>query len=208
MKKILKILLATVFSMTASFLAAADNNPTREATRFNHAINLNPIGFITGSYGGNYELLLAQTHGLVFEGAYSNTKATSGSDEATAKGGTGAFHYRWHWSNAMESGFLGAFVRYSSATGTGNVTTTSGTTITKTNFDVTLTATTIGLNIGKRWVWDNGINIVARIGYGYSNLNLSTTSTDSNVNKTLSDLKPILQVISGLDAELSVGYAF
>ena len=203
-----KIAIVALCSILLNSLYAAENPNPETPKTFNHAININPLGLALGAYGGNYELLLGQTHGIVLEAAYSSTKASSGSDDATVKGGGGGIQYRWHWSNAMQSGFLGVFVRYSSATGTGVVTTTSGSITTKSNFDVSMSGTTIGLNIGKRWVWDNGINIAARIGYGYTNLNLSTTSSNTDVNKFINDLKPILQAVAGFDAELSVGYAF
>ena len=68
--------------------------------------------------------------------------------------------------------------------------------------------TTFGLNIGKRWVWDSGINVVVRIGYGYAILSMTANTNDPNVNNFLSDIKPILQALAGFDAELSIGYAF
>lgn len=185
--------------------AAPDASGTKN---FFHAINLNPVGIAFGSYGGNYELLLAQTHGLVFEGAYANINYSSGSNESRSKGWGLSFNYRWHWSNAMESGFLGVFARYSSAVGTGTVTATSGSVSTKSNFDVDMKTTTFGLNIGKRWVWDSGINVVVRIGYGYAILSMTANTNDPNVNNFLSDIKPILQALAGFDAELSIGYAF
>ena len=188
-----------------SLTAAPDASGTKN---FFHAINLNPVGIAFGSYGGNYELLLAQTHGLVFEGAYANINYSSGSNESRSKGWGLSFNYRWHWSNAMESGFLGVFARYSSAVGTGTVTATSGSVSTKSNFDVDMKTTTFGLNIGKRWVWDSGINVVVRIGYGYAILSMTANTNDPNVNNFLSDIKPILQALAGFDAELSIGYAF
>jgi hypothetical protein len=60
----------------------------------------------------------------------------------------------------MASVFVGAHARYRVFSGTGVLGTTA--------FDTRLSEQTIGLTIGKRWVWDSGFNVTFGLGLGVS----------------------------------------
>ncbi len=190
-----KMKLVLILAVVLSVLPLMAEDVPAQGKEFTMAANVNPLGIVSGSYGGNFEYLFAQMHGVVVEGAYSS----SASGETSSTGYLGALHYRWHWSGAMQSGFLGAFVKYGSSTGTGTY--GVGTPFT---FDMTLVS--YGLNVGKRWVWDNGINVVARIGYGQTSLDFETS--DAGANDSIDTFKTALELLAGIDLEFSVGYAF
>lgn len=201
-----QIFLVLSLSGGAGSLWADDDSSYGE--EFTQAFNINPAGIALGSYSANYEILFDQTHGVVLEGTFTRMKNGSDSGDSTTKGGGFGLQYRWHWSDAMESGFLGVFARYTTATGTGSATTNVNGFTSASNFDIKYTAATLGLNIGKRWVWESGFNIVFRIGYGYTKLDITTWNASSDISGTIDALKPVLQLIAGIDGELSIGYAF
>ncbi len=60
----------------------------------------------------------------------------------------------------MTSCYLGAFARYRIYRGDGKLGAET--------FDFSLQDQTIGLNAGRRWIWNNGINLNITFGYGYS----------------------------------------
>ena len=68
--------------------------------------------------------------------------------------------------------------------------------------------TTIGLNVGKRWVWDSGFNINFTLGYGYSfkekNQSLSSTAIDGAIK----GFEEEYDFIDAFLGEFSIGYAF
>ena len=69
------------------------------------------------------------------------------------------------------------------------------------DFGFTQTSITLGPDIGSRWVSPWGLSVVARIGYGYTWNIFNGAPTDRRTQDWL-------QLSSGLDYELSLGYAF
>jgi hypothetical protein len=147
------------------------------------------------SFGLNYERLLGGMHGVLVEGVYSPSEKGGGS----LGGGAG---YRWHWSRekGLGSGFLGLMVKYFSMSG--EVTITSGNTVTKS--PVTATLFSIVPHIGKRWIIGPGVSIVARVGYGYANTNFNWSDIDA-VDNFIEDA---FELVGAFDGELSIGYSF
>lgn len=176
---------------------------------FTTAVNLYPVGALFGTYGGNFEILLAQTHGFVIEGAAVNRSAQQDLQNASAYGWNVGFQYRWHLTRSMESVFVGVFANYSSYRG--QIMDKIGLT-TPLVYDYTTQIGLVGLHLGKRWVWDNGINFVARIGFGYSVARRSEAQhppsdrEQSFLNVVFGGISTFF--IQSMDAELSVGYAF
>ena len=174
-----------------------------------NSINGSPLGALFGSYSLNYEHLSGGTHGLMVEGnlGFSTGTSTSGTEASSSKstnygGGVG---YRWHWSGQQQSGFLGLMAGYT--VGSGSSTITSGG---MTNsYDLTIKAPWVVANIGKRWVWDNGLNITFRIGGGWAKYTVSSSSTDPQAQDAVKFLQDVLTLIPiALDGELSLGYTF
>lgn len=154
------------------------------------AIQLDVSALFLGTLSLNYEYLFNRQHGIVVEGSYY-----PGYIDGDSHGENLELAYRWHWAKSMNSGFLGVFVN--GGRSYGNIRDWFG----DTGVGYTQTSITIGPDIGKRWVAPWGLSLVARIGYGY---------TWSKFDNPVPDQTTIdrLRWLSGLDTEISLGYAF
>ena len=123
------------------------------------------------------------------------------SDNPIEVGGYGfILNYRYHLSRDMESIFLGSYARYRIYDGSG----LSGTT----KFDFKVSEFTIGLNAGKRWVWNSGLNITFALGYGISSTSRKTEPTSSSIESTISSFEEKYTFIGPFLGEFSIGFAF
>jgi len=192
------ILTGNVFGQQEDSLSATDSISSGKI--FNQAINMCPGGIVFGVYSINYEYLFGQTHGLVARFDYESVSETLSDDIIDADGYGFTLNYRWHLSGAMESLYLGSYLRYKIYNGTG----TSG----LESFNFTLRDLTLGLNVGKRWVWNSGINVNCAFGYGFSTLSQETEPTSSSIDATLNEFINEYTFIDPFYGELSIGYAF
>ena len=160
-----------------------------------------PGGIVFGIYSVNYEYLAGQNHGLVARLDYESVSETLSDNTIIKANGYGfTFNYRWHFSGNMESFYIGSYARYKVYNGDG----TNG----ATKFDFTLQEYTLGLNAGKRWVWNSGINVNCAFGYGISKLNKETDPSNSSNDSTLDKFIDDYTFIDPFYGEISVGYAF
>ena len=151
------------------------------------ALQVDMAGLVAGTLTLNYEYLLAHQYVMVVEGSYYKGWHSHGKNVALA--------YRWHWARSMNSGFLGIFINGARYYGneedfSGNI--TSG---------YTLTSVTLGPTIGERWVLPFGLNMVAKMGYGYVWTSFDAPAPDQ---RTMDRLRSN----AAFDTELSLGYAF
>jgi len=109
-------------------------------------------------------------------------------------------NYRWHFSGALESVFLGSYLRYRVYKGHG--------TSEETKFEFTLPELTVGLNIGKRWVWDSGFNITFALGYGISKSSRDIDPNSDTFKSTLENFEKEYDFVGPFLGEFSLGYAF
>lgn len=175
---------------------SAETAPTRA-----NSINVNPFGVIFGSYSLNYEHLINGHHGLLVEGLFSQ----SGDDDSSSLRGGGGLGYRYHFSGQQQSVFLGFNVAYQ----VGSADTQVMINDKENRFDIETTSLSATANVGKRWAWDGGFNITARIGAGYARHNASTDSDDPGAQKAVELVDGLLSFIPvALDGELSVGWVF
>ena len=203
-RKLRKVIAFTYVMAIFTLPISADENKV-----FTTAVNLFPVGALFGTYGGNFEILLGQTHGLVIEGSAVNRSARLDLLGDSTYGWNAGFQYRWHLSGAMESVFVGVFATYSSYRG--QVMDKIGLTMPLT-YDYSTQISLVGLHVGKRWVWSNGINFVARIGFGYRFAQRSEAQHPPSDRE-----QSFFYIIFGglstffvqsMDVELSIGYAF
>lgn len=178
---------------------AVDDSTSIQKT-FNQSINMCPGGIIFGIYSVNYEYLIAKTHGVVARFDYEMVSETLSDDTMEANGFGFTLNYRWHFSGAMESFYVGSYARYKNYKGDA----TDG----STKFDFTLHEYTLGLNAGKRWVWNSGINVNCAFGYGISSLIKETDPTSSSIESTLDKFIDEYTFIGPFYGEISIGYAF
>jgi hypothetical protein len=158
--------------------------------KMNQAFQVDIGGFMFGALSLNYEYLFKHQHGIVLEGSYY-----PGFSTWDFHGENAELAYRWHWAKSMSSGFLGAFISAGRFYGHYHDF--------QADYDAkySQTSITVGPNIGKRWVSAWGLSLVGRIGYGYTWSKFDNPAPD---HRTMDRLRSE----SGLDAELSLGYAF
>jgi hypothetical protein len=142
------MLSCTVFAQKIETTPILELNSSSE--NFNNSINMCPGGIIFGIYSFNFEHLFAENHGVVIRLDYESVSESFSGDKIDANGYGIILNYRYHFSGALESIFLGSFARYRVYKGTGNTASEE--------FDFTLPEFTFGLNAGKRWVWNSGFN--------------------------------------------------
>lgn len=200
----LTTLIVCIFLISNLFAQQEDTSSTTDSctskNKINQAVNFCPGGIIFGIYAFNYEYLVNGNHGLVARFDYENVSETLSEDTMEANGYAFTFNYRWHFSEAMESFYIGSYVRYKQYQGDA----TDG----ATKFDFTLHEYTLGLNAGKRWVWNSGFNINCAFGYGISKLNKETNPTSSSIDSKLDEFIDNYTFIDPFYGEISIGYAF
>jgi len=207
MKKELILLVAIIFNIFLSCNAIAQNeyrvSPTdsiSSSNRLKQSVNMCPGGIVFGIFSMNYEYLLGPSHGLV--GRFDYEAIPKKYTEASIESSGVAFilNYRWHISGEMESIFIGAYSRYRIYNGSGI--------LESTKFDFTLSELTMGLNAGKRWVWNSGFNVTLALGYGYSTSRREANPTNSSIESTLDKYEDQYDFLSPFLGEFSIGYAF
>ena len=207
MKNLLTILIVFSYCIFTATNVLAQNEervsktePISPSDNFNHAINMCPGGVIFGIYSANFEYLFSKPHGIVVRFDYEAVPKTY-TDASIESSGIGfTLNYRWHLSEKLESVFLGVFTRYKIYKGNGSQELTE--------FDFTLSEMALGVNAGKRWVWDNGINVNFALGYGISTDWQNLDPTTSSIESTFEIFKDEYDFLGPFYGELSIGYAF
>lgn len=147
-------------------------------------------------YVVSYEYLYEQRHGLVtrLEHGSMSDGASTGTNQALV------INYRWHFSESMESLFIGPWARYREVRGSGS---TGGAA-----FEFTTPEWTIGINIGKRWVWENGFNVVVATGSGVSQRDPAPTNASAAAALAAFKKDNTMFVENSSYSEFSIGYVF
>ncbi|MGA2507126.1 MAG: hypothetical protein ABSF80_06600 [Chitinispirillaceae bacterium] len=166
-----------------------NNNWYEKVAKMNQAFQVDIVGLSQGAFRLNYEYLLHRRYGFVVEGNYYYTGWDS-------RGENIELMYRWHWVKSMNSGFFSVFIKGGRFYGNENDLLRG-----EPDFWFTQTSVTLGPDIGSRWVSPWGLSVVARIGYGYTWSIFNGAAPDRRTQDWL-------QLSSGLDYELSLGYAF
>lgn len=197
MKTTKSILFAYLMMFSLNF---GQNQDLDTEKSFKHSINFCPVALAFGFYSVNYEYMISDHDGLVFRVDYESVPNTYSDAEINVDGKAAILNYRYHIDGKLESCYLGAFGRYRIYQGAG--------TLNSQTFDFDISEFTIGLNAGKKWVWDSGFNINFTLGYGYTfddkTVSISTPAIESSIKVFEKDY----DFNSGFFGELSIGYAF
>jgi hypothetical protein len=179
---------APVFSQTDTI---ADNT--------HHAINLNPLGILSGAVGVSYEYLLMQRHGLYIDGSYMFPLYQKN------KGYAAGISYRFHFHPRMKSNYAGLF--YSM-----NYLESTVPDADRINYDFSFKTQIVGLNYGWR-----GRLFQSKLQYDYfMGLGVPFSTFTWGINgrpESLPGLRTktyenIYKYSAILHAGLSIGYAF
>lgn len=167
---------------------------------FKQSINACPGGVVFNIYSFNYEYLLAENHGLVARVDFESHTEKYSKGKVSADGLAFTFNYRYHFSGALESIFVGSYLRYRFYEGDG---TSDGD-----KFTFEMPEYTFGVNAGKRWVWDNGFNMNFSLGYGISTSETKIGDGNSSTKGIIDKFEDDYTFLSPFLGEFSIGYAF
>ncbi len=167
---------------------------------FKHAINACPGGIAFGIFSVNYEHLFNSYHGLMGRVDYEAIPKSYTDADIESNGVAVIVNYRYHFSGELKSIFLGSYLRFRTYTGSGR--------LESTEFDFTIPELTLGLNLGKRWVWDSGFNITFALGYGFSEDWREANPTSNLIKANVDQFTEQYDFFDPFLGEFSLGYAF
>jgi hypothetical protein len=174
------------------------------------AVQANPLGFLFGSYAGNFQYQVAPHHGVMGEIGFASRSSDLGGIETSQSRFNIGAHYRYHFNPTMDSWFLGPFAKFVSLNGESTVTTTDlfGNEETESS-SYSANTFVLGGNIGRRWIFTQGLSLVARVGYGATSVSLDIEGDgDVLTDDDIEVLERAFGVALGFDFELSIGWAF
>ena len=173
------------------------------------AINLRPFATIYGLPGINFETMIGENSGIaadLYMGNYYNFFPNSQmSPDPNYFRISSILSYRYHFKHSLEGFFIAPASKFLYQ----NFPTIHS------EKKACIKAFYLGANIGTRKIWDNGFNMTLRVGYNcpvyYDSYlqNLENNSGDNPIEGLFYNTYDYLFILlSGFDAELSVGYAF
>jgi len=164
------------------------------------AVNMCPGGIAFGIVSVNVEHLYKDHHGLVLRGDYEAIPKTYSDANINASGKALILNYRYHLGGGLNSFYAGAFARYRNYKGAGSL--ESG------KFDFSVPECTVGLNVGRRWVWKSGFTVNFALGYGYAYDELRVNNPSQEALESIDVFRTNYDFMNGFLGELSIGYAF
>lgn len=190
-----RIVIATFLFFTYVNLGAQDTIQAKETnpSSFKNSISLSTFIFL-GSAQLNFERLVGERHGIVVEGYY----AFGGSSKGTP---TAGLAYRYHFQKSLNGVFANAFYRWGDVHYKANFE-ENGTT---NSYQMRTTTNLVGVGIGYRKQWSNGLAAVFRAGYGYqldAKYEWLPSQPLNNSKRTSAE------ALQGMDIEISIGYSF
>jgi hypothetical protein len=171
-----------------------------EETAPRHAINACPLGVAFGIFSVNYEYLVAPSHGILGRLDYEMIPETYSEGSIDAAGYAAVINYRKHLRDSLDSFYVGTYGRYRVYLGDGRL---SGQ-----EFSFALPEVTIGINVGRRWLWENGFNLNLTFGYGYAYSWREVENTSVEATKAIDAFEDEYAFMSPFLGEFSIGYAF
>lgn len=165
-----------------------------------HSINFCPGGIAFGIFSANYEYLVTAKNGFVARVDYEAIPKTYTNANIESNGKALVLNYRRHFSGNMNSFYAGAYTRYRLYNGEGDIDFQT--------FDFEITDITVGLNIGKRWVFKSGFNINLSFGYGVSFKDKKLSINNEAVSNEVNSWEDSYDFIDPFLGEFSIGYSF
>ena len=205
-RKVKRLIYSAVVIMSVLFAgkASAQSHEKKDSERWispaKTAINVCPGGVAFGFYSANIEHLFGENHGIVLRGDLETIPQTYSDANIDASGKAVILNYRYHIGGGLNSFYAGAFARYRNIKGDGTL--DSGT------FDFKLPECTVGLNVGKRWIWKSGFTLNFALGYGYAYDELKVNNSSQAAIDAIDVFRDDYAFMNGFLGEFSIGYAF
>ena len=208
-RRVKRLTFSTVVMITILFAVSANaqshenfakNDSVRSKKLARTAFNTCPGGIAFGFYSADMEHLFGAHHGVVLRGDLETIPETYSDANIDAGGKAVILNYRYHFGGGLNSFYAGAYTRYRKITGDGTL--ESG------EFDFSLPECTIGLNAGKRWVWNSGFTLNFALGYGYAYDELKVNNSSQAAIYAIDVFRDDYAFGNGFMGEFSIGYAF
>lgn len=197
------VMISVLFSENAS-AQSHENTTNKDSVRWispaKTAIGMCPGGIAIGFYSANVEHLFGENHGLVLRGDLETIPKTYSDAEIDANGKAVILNYRYHIGGGLNSFYAGAYARYRKIKGDGSLETG--------DFDFKLPEYTVGLNVGKRWIWKSGLTLNFTLGYGYAYDDLKVNNSSQEAIDAIDVFRDDYAFGNGFMGEFSIGYAF
>lgn len=193
-----------IVSILISGNASAQSHEKKDSEKWispaRTAVNVCPGGIAFGFYSANVEHLFGENHGLVLRGDLETIPKTYSDANIDASGKAVILNYRYHIGGGLNSFYGGAYARYRKVIGDGSL--ESG------NFDFKMPAYTVGLNVGKRWIWKSGLTLNFTLGYGFTHDKLNVNNSSQEALDAIDVFRDDYDFNSSFMGEFSIGYAF
>jgi len=194
------IMMSVLFAGNANAQGDKKTDSERWISPARTAINACPGGIAFGFYSANVEHLFGENHGLVLRGDLETIPETYSDANIDASGKAIILNYRYHIGGGLNSFYAGAFARYRKIKGDGSLETG--------DFDFRLPECTVGLNVGKRWIWKSGFTLNFALGYGYAYDELKVNDSSQAALDAIDVFRDDYAFMNGFLGEFSIGYAF
>ena len=194
------MLVSVLFTGNASAQSHENGDSEKWISPAHTAVNVCPGGIAFGFYSANIEHLFGENHGLVLRGDLETIPKTYSDANIDASGKAVILNYRYHFGGGLNSFYAGAFGRYRKINGDGTLDTD--------DFDFNLPECTVGLNVGKRWIWKSGFTLNFALGYGYAYDELKVNNSSQAARDAIDVFRDDYAFGNGFMGEFSIGYAF
>ena len=188
-----KVVCYIILILSISGGLSCQEDSTNIIKKYNHSLQMGTIDWVFGTARMNYEWLMQQKHGIVVEGRLPLLSKNTGY----------AFNvqYRKHKTPGMKAGYWGIFVNYIHDEGTLEIKEDDETK----KYGYKAKTITAGAYFGKKWVWNHGISLAYRLGYG---IPFSDFKWKNDVPKQRRLIEAFYKIFSGIDTEFTVGICF
>ena len=164
------------------------------------AFGVSPAGAFLGIYSFHFEYLLDEQNGIAFQSDYRVVPTDHDNYGIEATGRSFTINYRFHIMEGLDAPYVGVFAKYRTYFGKGSKETNS--------FDFSRSDYTMGINAGKRWIWENGFMVNISLGYGYVREGVFATESNQTPYNSVRYYMHDNHLLNGFLGELSIGYAF
>lgn len=179
---------------TGSFVSAEEPPDAKPQKQYKQAITINPLALLSMGIAGHYTAMIAPKTSVFVEGSYTASPA--------AKGWVAAGGARYHFGDDLKAKYVGLYYMHARLRGDLEVI-IKGSTHKHELIGDPLWA--IGAHYGKRWIWREWLTLGWRIGLGFGQTKFTW---DPEPAQDLRLTKTIMDAVSPLDSEFTLGYAF
>lgn len=194
------VLFLVLFSTAGHSFSQDDGEPYQMEGEYRFSINVSPLSALSGAYGAGAEYLLSPKSSVLAE-YYFFTGVPAFEFFGETEGHDVKLHWRRHFEPGLNSAFIGFFARFSQ-------TETEAKARDDKELYTGMTLMHLGVNVGQKHIYGRGFCWTWRIGYGLGLTDVKVTGNENVDEDDIDLIKAFTLIFAGLDAEISIGWAF